>query len=43
MLAYFLAIAAGFVGITLYLTAFLRPKIHRKDDFLWSGLALFYV
>lgn len=42
MLAYFLAIAVVFVSITLYLTAFFRPKIHRQDDFLWSSLGLFY-
>ena len=42
MLAYFLAILVAFVSLTLYLTAFLRPQIHRQDDFLWSGLGLFY-
>ena len=42
MLAYFLAIVVAFVSLTLYLTAFLRPQIHRQDDFLWSGLGLFY-
>lgn len=41
MLAYFLAIAVALVSLTLYLTAFFRPQIHRQDDFLWSGLGLF--
>jgi hypothetical protein len=42
MLAYFLAIVVAFVSVTLYLTAFFRSQIHRQDDFLWSGLGLFY-
>lgn len=42
MLAYFLAILVAIISLVLYLNAFIRPKIHRKDDFLWSGLGLFY-
>jgi hypothetical protein len=42
MLSYFLAIAIAVTSVGLYLTAFLSPKIHRQDDFLWSGLGLFY-
>ncbi len=42
MLAYFLAITIVIVSVNLYLTAFIRSKIHRRDDFLWSGLGLFY-
>lgn len=42
MLAYFLAIAIGLGSLILYLTAFFSPKIHRQDDFLWSGVGLFY-
>ena len=42
MLAYFLAIAVAIISVIIYLTAFFSPKIHRKDDFLWSGLGLFY-
>ena len=42
MLAYFLAIAVAIISIIIYLTAFFSPKIHRQDDFLWSGLGLFY-
>lgn len=42
MLAYFLAITIALVSVNLYLTAFIRPRIHRRDDFLWSALGLFY-
>jgi|GEM_PF-1358380 len=42
MLAYILAIAVGIGSFALYMAAFLFPKIHRKDDFLWSGVGLFY-
>ncbi|MBF2058213.1 MAG: hypothetical protein IGQ45_13615 [Cyanobacterium sp. T60_A2020_053] len=42
MLAYFLAVIIAVVSLNLYLTAFIRPNIHRQDDFLWSGLGLFY-
>lgn len=42
MLAYFLAILVAITSLSLYINAFIRPKIHRKDDFLWSGLGLFY-
>ncbi len=42
MLAYFLAIIMAFKSITLLFNAFFSPKTHRKDDFLWSGLGLFY-
>lgn len=42
MLAYFLAILGAITSLTLYLNAFIKPKIHRQDDFLWSGLGLFY-
>jgi hypothetical protein len=42
MLAYILAVAIGAGSIGLFLTAFIAPKIHRKDDFLWTGLGLFY-
>lgn len=42
MLAYFLAILMAMISLTLYLNAFISPKIHRQDDFLWSGLGLFY-
>jgi hypothetical protein len=42
MLAYILAVALGTGSISLFLAAFIAPKIHRQDDFLWTGLGLFY-
>ena len=42
MLAYILAIAVGLGSLALYIAAFFFPEIHRKDDFLWSGVGLFY-
>ncbi|NJL91837.1 MAG: hypothetical protein HC916_20205 [Coleofasciculaceae cyanobacterium SM2_1_6] len=42
MLVYLLAIASGSGSLALFLTAFFVPEIHRKGDFLWSGIGLFY-
>ncbi|PSO83553.1 MAG: hypothetical protein BRC45_07635 [Cyanobacteria bacterium QS_5_48_63] len=42
MLAYILAIAVGLGSFALYITAFFFPELHRKSDFFWSGLGLFY-
>ena len=42
MLAYVLAIAVGLSSLILFLTAFIKSDIHNKDDFLWSGVGLFY-
>ena len=42
MLAHFLALAVGIGSIALYLAAFFFPEIHRKNDFIWSGVGLFY-
>jgi hypothetical protein len=42
MLSYALAIAVATSSLVLFLTAFLMSDIHRKDDFLWSGVGLFY-
>jgi hypothetical protein len=42
MLALTLAIILGIASLALFLTAFFRPKLHRQDDFLWSGIGLFY-
>ena len=42
MLAYFLAILIAITSLILFLNAFISPKTHRQDDFLWSGLGLFY-
>jgi hypothetical protein len=42
MLAYVLAIAIALASLILYTTAFFFRDIHRKDDFFWSGVGLFY-
>ena len=42
MLSYALAIAVAISSFVLFLTAFLMSDIHRKDDFLWSAVGLFY-
>jgi len=42
MLAYILAIAIALASVVLFFSAFFAPKLHRKDDFLWSGMGLFY-
>jgi ElaB/YqjD/DUF883 family membrane-anchored ribosome-binding protein len=42
MLAYILAIAVAFGSFGLYMAAFFFPEIHRKNDFVWSGVGLFY-
>lgn len=42
MLTYILALAVGFGSLGLYLTAFFLPEVHRKNDFYWSGVGLFY-
>lgn len=42
MLAYILALAVGFGSLGIYLAAFFFPEIHRKNDFIWSGVGLFY-
>jgi hypothetical protein len=42
MLAYLLALAVGLGSSALYLTASLFPAIHRKYDFFWGGVGLFY-
>ncbi|MBV9389200.1 MAG: hypothetical protein JOZ78_22500 [Chroococcidiopsidaceae cyanobacterium CP_BM_ER_R8_30] len=42
MLAYILAVAVGLGSLAIYLAAFFFPEIHRKSDFYWSGLGLFY-
>ncbi len=42
MLAYILAIAIALASVVLFFSAFFAPKLHRKDDFLWSGVGLFY-
>jgi len=42
MLAYILALAVGLGSLGIYLAAFFFPEIHRKKDFYWSGVGLFY-
>jgi Ycf66 protein N-terminus len=42
MLAYLLALVVGFGSLAIYLSAFFFPEIHRKNDFVWSGVGLFY-
>lgn len=42
MLSYALAIAVAVSSLVLFSTAFLMSKIHRRDDFFWSGVGLFY-
>ncbi len=42
MLAYILAITIAVGSIAIYLAAFFFPEVHRKEDFIWSGVGLFY-
>jgi len=42
MLAYVLALVIGLGSLALYLAAFFFPEVHRKNDFIWSGVGLFY-
>lgn len=42
MLAYILALAVALGSLGIYLAAFFFPEIHRKNDFYWSGVGLFY-
>lgn len=42
MLAYILALVVGTGSLGIYLAAFFLPEIHRKSDFYWSGVGLFY-
>ncbi len=42
MLAYILAVLVGVGSVGLYIAAFFFPEIHRKQDFIWSGVGCFY-
>ncbi|NJP11146.1 MAG: hypothetical protein HC866_18105 [Leptolyngbyaceae cyanobacterium RU_5_1] len=42
MLAYVLALVVGLGSFALYMAAFFLPEVHRKNDFIWSGIGLFY-
>ncbi len=42
MLAYVLAWVIGLGSLGVYLAAFFFPEMHRKNDFIWSGIGFFY-
>jgi hypothetical protein len=42
MLAYLLALGVGLGSLALYMAAFFFPEVHRKNDFIWSGVGMFY-
>ncbi|MGK7918828.1 MAG: Ycf66 family protein [Trichodesmium sp.] len=42
MLTNILALAVGLGSLALYMVAFFFPEVHRKNDFIWSGVGLFY-
>jgi Ycf66 protein N-terminus len=42
MLAHILAVLVGTGSVGLYIAAFFFPEIHRKQDFIWSGVGFFY-
>lgn len=42
MLVYALAIAVALGSFTFYMAAFFFPEVHRRNDFIWSGVGLFY-
>jgi hypothetical protein len=42
MLAFILAIAVALASVIFFLSAFFAPKLHRQDDFFWSGVGFFY-
>ncbi len=42
MLANVLAVLLGSGSFVFYMAAFFYPEVHRRSDFLWSGLGLFY-
>ncbi len=42
MLTKILALAVGLGSLALYMVAFFFPEVHRKNDFIWSGVGLFY-
>ncbi|MEM9004877.1 MAG: Ycf66 family protein [Cyanobacteria bacterium P01_F01_bin.86] len=42
MLAYVLAIVIAIGSFSFYMAAFFVPEIHRRQDFVWSGVGLFY-
>ena len=42
MLANLLAIVVGLGSLGFYLSAFILPEVHRRSDFFWSGVGMFY-
>ncbi len=42
MLAYVLALVVAAGSLIFYLAAFFLPEVHRRQDFIWSGVGLFY-
>ena len=42
LLVHGLAVVVGLGSASLYLAAFFFPEVHRRHDFFWSGLGLFY-
>ncbi|MEO0758107.1 MAG: Ycf66 family protein [Cyanobacteria bacterium J06648_16] len=42
MLPKLLAIVIGTGSFAFYMAAFFVPEVHRKSDFIWSGVGLFY-
>ncbi|MEO0844472.1 MAG: Ycf66 family protein, partial [Cyanobacteria bacterium J06643_5] len=41
-MTHILALIVGFGSLAIYLVAFFFPEVHRKNDFYWSGVGLFY-
>jgi len=41
-MTHILALIVGFGSLAMYLAAFFFPEVHRKNDFYWSGIGLFY-
>ncbi|NEZ57309.1 hypothetical protein D0962_36525 [Leptolyngbyaceae cyanobacterium CCMR0082] len=42
MLANLLAVIVGLGSLGFYLAAFILPEVHRRSDFFWSGVGMFY-
>ncbi|MEO1445272.1 MAG: Ycf66 family protein [Cyanobacteria bacterium J06635_11] len=42
LLADTLAVLLGLGSVTFYVAAFLYPEVHRRSDFVWSGLGVLY-
>ncbi|MEM7063011.1 MAG: Ycf66 family protein [Cyanobacteria bacterium P01_B01_bin.77] len=42
MLANVLAVIIGAGSLAFYLVAFVLPEVHRRSDFFWSGIGMFY-